>query len=83
VGGRYYDNDLLREQRGDIIANMADRTPELIDPNTGTARPIHQAGEQRGNSTTNDFYSFAGATVTVKFGNADHTCDLKKVRKRK
>ena len=52
MGGRYYDNDLLREQRGDIIANMADRTPELFDPNTGAALPLHQAGEQRGNSTT-------------------------------
>ena len=82
VGGRYYDNDLLREQRGDIIANMADRTPELIDPTTGAALPLHQAGEQRGNSTTHDIYSFAGATVTVKFGNADRTCDLKKPRKR-
>ena len=83
VGGRYYDNDLLREQRGDIIANMADRTPELIDPVTGNALPLHKAGEQRGNSTTHDIYSFAGATVTVKFGNADRTCDLKKPHKRK
>lgn len=81
VGGRYYDNDLLREQRGDIIADMADRTPELFD-NQGNPLPRHQAGEQRGNSTTHDIYSFAGATLTVKFGNADRTCDLKKSRKR-
>ena len=82
VGGRYYDNDLLREQRGDIIANMADRTPELTDPVTGAALPLHQAGEQRGNSTTHDLYSFAGVTFTVKFGNTNHTCDLKKPHKR-
>lgn len=82
VGGRYYDNDLLREQRGDIIANMADRTPELVDA-SGNALPLHQAGEQRGNSTTHDIYSFAGATLTVKFGNNDKTCELKKSRKRK
>lgn len=82
VGGRYYDNDLLREQRGDIIADMADRTPELID-NQGNPLPQHQAGEQRGNSTTHDIYSFAGATLTVKFGNTDRTCDLKKPRKRR
>lgn len=82
VGGRYYDNDLLREQRGDIIANMADRTPELVD-NHGQSLPLHQAGEQRGNSTTHDIYSFAGATLTVKFGNDDKTCDLKKPRKRR
>ena len=82
VGGRYYDNDLLREQRGDIIADMADRTPELLDEH-GNALPIHQAGEQRGNSTTHDIYSFAGATITVKFGNQDRTCDLKKPRKKR
>lgn len=82
VGGRYYDNDLLREQRGDIIADMADRTPELVD-SEGNALPLHQAGEQRGNSTTHDIYSFAGVTLTVKFGNEDRTCDLKKPRKRR
>lgn len=81
VGGRYYDNDLLREQRGDIIANMADRSPELVNTE-GVPYPVHQAGEQRGNSTTHDIYSFAGGTVTVKFGNQDRTCDLKKTRKR-
>lgn len=82
VGGRYYDNDLLRERRGDIIADMADRTPELLDEH-GNALPLHQAGEQRGNSTTHDIYSFAGATLTVKFGNQDRTCDLKKPRKKR
>jgi hypothetical protein len=82
VGGRYYDNDLLREQRGDIIANMADRTPELIGPD-GNPLPRHQEGEQRGNATTHDIYSFAGATLTVKFGNTDRTCDLKKPRKKR
>lgn len=81
VGGRYYDNDLLREQRGDIIANLADRTPELVN-SEGVPYPLHQAGEQRGNSTTHDIYSFAGAFLTVKFGNEDKTCDLKKPRKR-
>ena len=81
VGGKYYDNELLREQRGDIIADMADRTPELVGPE-GESLPLHQAGEQRGNPTTHDLYSFAGATLTVKFGNADRTCDLKKKRKK-
>jgi hypothetical protein len=81
VGGRYYDNDLLREQRGDIIADMADRTPELFDKE-GNALPLHQTGEQRGNSTTHDIYSFAGAFLTIKFGNNDRTCELKQPRKR-
>ncbi len=82
VGGCYYDNDLLRERRGDIIANMADRSHELLGPD-GNPLPYHQAGEQRGNSTTHDIYSFAGATLTVKFGNDDRTCDLKKTRKKR
>ena len=81
VGGTYYDNELLREQRGDIIANLADRSPELTDPD-GNPLPLHQAGEQRGNPTTHDLYSFAGATLTVKFGNSDRTCELKKKRKK-
>lgn len=81
VGGRYYDNDLLREQRGDIIADLADRSPELIGPD-GNPLPLHHAGVQRGNPTTHDLYSFAGATLTVKFGNSDRTCDLKKKRKK-
>ena len=81
VGGRYYDNELLRERRGDIIADMADRTPELQD-SEGMPLPLHQEGEQRGNPTTHDLYSFAGVILTAKFGNADRTCDLKKKRKK-
>lgn len=66
VGGVYYDNDYLREKRGDIAADLADRS-EII----------HRAGEQRGNTTTTDLYSFAGIIFTVKFGNESRTCDLK------
>lgn len=71
VGNVYYDNDLLRERRGDIAADLADRSEK-----------VHKAGEQRGNLKTTDLYSFAGLTLTVKFGNEDHTCDLHKPRKR-
>lgn len=70
VRGVYYDNELLREQRGDIVADLADRSEKP-----------HQAGEQRGNTTTTDLYSFAGLTFTVKFGNESKTCDMKKPRK--
>ena len=76
VSGYYFDNDQLRDQRGDIIANLADRTPEL--PGEG----LHFAGQQRGNPKTKDFYSFAGLTVTVRLGNADRTCELKQKRKK-
>ncbi|MCR4738085.1 MAG: DUF6089 family protein [Bacteroidales bacterium] len=80
VGGVYYDNDILREQRGDIAANLADRrvpTPEHPDL-------IHEDnGVQRGVSTTKDWYSFVGLTFTVKFGNESKTCDLKNPRKKR
>lgn len=71
VGGVYYDNELLREQRGNIVANLADRS-----------QTVHRAGEQRGNTTTTDLYSFAGITLTVKFGNESKVCDLKTPKKR-
>lgn len=82
VRGVYYDNEILRENRGDLIANLADRSPELTDEQ-GNALPFHQAGEQRGNTTTHDIYSFFGVVFTVKFGNEDTTCDLKLPRKRR
>jgi len=83
VSGVYYDNDMLRQMRGDLIADLADRSPELTDPNTGLPLSRHAAGTQRGNTTTTDLYSFAGLTFTVKFGNEDKTCDLKLPRKRR
>lgn len=75
VGGNYYDNDLLRDARGDIVADLADRSPF-----------VHPAGTGRGNITTKDLYSFLGGSVTFKFGNEDRYCDLKhkpKIRRTK
>lgn len=83
VSGVYYDNELLRQMRGDLIADLADRSPELTDPTTGLPLNRHEAGTQRGNTTTTDLYSFAGITFTVKFGNEDKTCDMKLPRKRR
>ena len=51
-----------------VAKALADRTIELIDPLTGTYRQAHAPGESRGNSATNDWYSFAGLTVTIKLG---------------
>ena len=44
--------------------------------------PSHVAGHARGNETTHDAYSFAGITMTVKFGNEDRACRLKLPRKK-
>ena len=70
VSGVYYDNDDLRLQRGDIIADLADRSPEI-------GQTLHDHGSQRGNFNTTDFYSFCGGTITFKIGNEDRICDIK------
>lgn len=83
VSGLYYDNEVLRAERGDVVGDLADRTMELIDPTTGLNFPANTAGTQRGNVTNNDLYSFVGVFFTVKFGNEDHTCDMKLPRHRR
>lgn len=70
ISSTYHDNADLRFKRGDIMANLADRSPEI-----GGA--VHEAGSQRGNFNTTDFYSFCGATVTFKIGNESRVCDIK------
>ena len=72
VSGTYYDNKTLRDLRGDIVADLADRSEVL-----------HEGGTGRGNSTTKDLYSFAGVTLTFKFGEVDRTCDIRTNVKRK
>ncbi|MDL2296325.1 DUF6089 family protein [Bacteroidales bacterium OttesenSCG-928-C03] len=69
VSKTYYDNEILLAERGEIVAALADRSAEK-----------HQAGTGRGNVTTKDLYTFCGAMLTVKFGNEDKSCDLKKKR---
>lgn len=78
VSNVYYNNDLLREQRGDLVADLADRrVPTAEHPDL-----LHEDnGVQRGLKTTNDWYSFAGITLTVKFGNESKACDLRSPRK--
>lgn len=68
----YYDNEILREQVGQVSADLADRrlnketVPTGID-GTGT-------GMQRGNSSINDWYGFAGVFLTVRLGKKPNTC---------
>lgn len=72
VSGNYYDNQALSDLRGPAVAHLADKSETL-----------HEAGTGRGNTTTKDIYSFAGVTVTFKFGNMDRTCNLRTNIKRK
>ncbi|MDR2979668.1 MAG: DUF6089 family protein [Bacteroidales bacterium] len=66
VSTTYYDNETLLQERGEIVAQLADRSVEK-----------HQAGTGRGNVTTKDLYTFCGASLSFKFGNEDKTCELK------
>ncbi len=72
VSGNYYDNQTLLEQRGPAVARLADK-----------AEKLHEAGTGRGNNTNKDLYSFAGVTVTFKFGDTNHSCDIRTNVKRK
>ena len=72
VSGNYYDNQTLSEYRGAVVARLADKS-----------ETTHLAGTGRGNSTTKDFYSFAGLVITYKFGNTDRSCNIKTNVKRK
>ena len=72
VGGKYYDHEALNDARGPIVAELADKS-----------KHIHKAGSARGNSTTKDWYSYAGLTLTVKFGEMDRACGLRTNVKRK
>ncbi len=65
VSGTYYDNMTLHVERGELVAKLADRSDVL-----------HEAGTGRGNVTTKDWYSFAGVTITLRFGNEDKTCHI-------
>ncbi|MGB2733714.1 MAG: hypothetical protein WBC35_07590 [Saprospiraceae bacterium] len=58
VSGVYYDNELLRQYRGDLAARLADRHTELLPPGS----PNFSAGTPRGNPTKNDQFAY------LKFG---------------
>lgn len=58
VSSTYADPDVLFATNGELAAVLADRS--LVNPG-----PIN-TGRQRGNVTNNDWYSFAGLTITYK-----------------
>lgn len=59
VSGSYYDNDLLRQQQGNLAADLADRNLYK----EGQNRP---AGEARGNPNSNDNFAFILFTVNKR-----------------
>jgi len=59
VSKRYYDPVLIAAARGTTAATMSDKS-------IGTDPNYTNTGRQRGNSTTKDWYSFAGIVLSFK-----------------
>jgi len=58
VSGSYYDKDIIRQNRGEVAAELSDRS---------LSREV-EAGTSRGNNRQNDNYSFVQFTVAQGFG---------------
>ena len=52
------------------LGDISNATYEMSDPNK-----LHSAGDQRGNPDKNDWYSFAGITLSFKLNNQAKGCD--------
>lgn len=68
VSGKYVDPALLASEKGIVAAKLSDRS--------FTQEGGSNAGRQRGNSFTNDWYSFAGIMITFKMKNKENECEL-------
>ncbi len=69
VSTDYYDNDKLRAERGDMAADLADPSLDMIKTNE-KGHPIDPTatGAQRGDPTDNDSYIFLNITFSWKLG---------------
>ena len=67
VSTRYYDPAKLHEYKGTLAVVMADQSKGM-DPG------YNNVGRQRGNPTTKDWYSFAGAVLTIKLKGKREEC---------
>lgn len=63
VSTTYYDPNILSLERSEATSQLAD--PSAVK---------HQIGSGRGNSTTKDWYSFAGIWITFKLFNNSESC---------
>jgi len=55
-----------------LMSQNTQASAALADPSKNTE--FDRTGFQRGNSATNDWYSFAGITLTFKFADKDDSC---------
>jgi hypothetical protein len=70
VSTTYADPNVVSKENGPVAAALADRS--IIE--NGQVR--NDAGLQRGNSKTKDWYSFAGLIVTFKIKNQKTVCPI-------
>lgn len=79
VSTTYADIDVIQAERGDI-ANVLSNRSLLRDPVSGEFVPLTDqqrqefAGRQRGNSTTNDWYSFVLISVSMNIKARPEKC---------
>jgi hypothetical protein len=66
VSTTYVDPDLLFATNGVLAALIADRS--VVNPGE------INTGRQRGNPTNNDWYSFAGITLSYKLSRKESVC---------
>ncbi len=76
VSGVYYDNDKLREAKGDMAADLADPSLANMPPEYGgnaNGGVQSAAGQQRGQSKYKDAYMFVQLTLAYKLPNKKKT----------
>lgn len=67
VSTRYYDPVKLEQYKGTLAVAMADQSK-------GNDAGYSNVGRQRGNPTTKDWYSFAGAVLTIRLKGKREEC---------
>lgn len=67
VSTRYYDPKVLEQYKGPLAVIMADQSK-------GTDVGVSNVGRQRGNPATKDWYSFAGAVLTIRLKGKREEC---------
>ncbi len=67
VSGKYANAALIASEKGAVAAALSDKSL--------TQEGGSNAGRQRGNSFTKDWYAFAGVMITFKLKNKQNECD--------
>ena len=71
VSTTYVDQNILFANKGLQASQFADRS---ISPGNSIGPGSSNVNRQRGNPTTNDWYSFAGVTLTYKLSSGKSVC---------